>query len=260
MSVDQTDFTNALLDPNRAHPKGLVDPFGRFAGKRFDVYRNNVVASLIDAMQIAFPLINKLIGDVFFKTMAGIYVRMHPPSSPLLMFYGESFPAFLEGFKHVADLPYLADVARLELARRRCYHAADTVPIDADMLADIAPEVLMASTFTLSPALELLSSPYPIFTIWNVNMIEDAPKPEAGGEFVLLTRPELDVEMQKIDHATHILISTLKTHTLEQAYDTATRVSKDFDLSNAFNLLLKGKVITKIIAIGENNGIHSQHP
>jgi putative DNA-binding protein len=249
-----------LLNPNRAHPKELIDPFGRQAGKRFDVYRNNVVASLIDAMQIAFPVINKLIGDVFFKTMAGIYVRKHPPSSPLLMFYGESFPAFLEGFKHVAHLPYLADVARLELARRRCYHAADTVPIEADLLAEIAPEVLMTSTFTLSPALELLSSRYPIFTIWNVNMIEDAPKPEASGEFVLLTRPELDVEMQKIDLATHMFMSTLKTQNLEQAYDAATRVSKDFDLSNAFNLLLKGKIITKVAATGENNGIHTRQP
>jgi hypothetical protein len=41
----QTGFATALLDPARPAPEGLVNPFGGPAGKRFDVYRNNVAVS-----------------------------------------------------------------------------------------------------------------------------------------------------------------------------------------------------------------------
>ena len=94
MTVSQTDFTAALLNADLATPAGMVDYQGRPAGKRFDVYRNNVVVSLIDAMETAFPAIHKLVGDEFFKAMAGIYVRAHPPTTPMMMFYGEAFPEF----------------------------------------------------------------------------------------------------------------------------------------------------------------------
>ena len=38
----QTAFTTALLDHAIPAPAGLTNPFGGPAGKRFDVYRNNV--------------------------------------------------------------------------------------------------------------------------------------------------------------------------------------------------------------------------
>ena len=76
MAVTQADFTTALLDPDKPRPQGLVDPSGRPAGKRFDVYRNNVVSSLIGAMETAFPTIRRLVGDTFFGAMAGVYSRL----------------------------------------------------------------------------------------------------------------------------------------------------------------------------------------
>lgn len=79
MTVSQTQFITAVLDPMIDTPQGLVDPNGNPAGKRFDVYRNNVVASLSDALGVAFPVVQKLVGDEFFRAMAGVYLRQHPP-------------------------------------------------------------------------------------------------------------------------------------------------------------------------------------
>lgn len=248
MIVDQADFADAVLNPDLTVPSGLLDPHGRPAGKRFDVYRNNVVVSLIDAMQTAFPVVYKLLGESFFKAMAGIYVRAHPPKSPLLMFYGEDFPAFLESFKPVGHLPYLADVARLELLRRHSYHSADVAPISPEELVALSPDDLMIAKLTLVPSTYILASDYPILSIWNMNMAEDAPKPETAGQIVLVTRPHLDVEMTVLDAPTHAFLSDLGGNPLGAAYDAGIQISKDFDLSQAISLLLSQNLVAKIKA------------
>jgi len=69
-------------------------------------------------------VIKLLVGEAFFDAVAGHFVRAHPPSSPLMMFYGSEFPVFLEGFEPAKQLPYLPDMARLEHARRLAFHAA----------------------------------------------------------------------------------------------------------------------------------------
>lgn len=94
MNVGQENFTAALLDSESEIPVGLSDPKGRPAGARFSVYRNNVVVGLTDALEVAFPIILKLVGIEFFQAMSGVYLRHFPPSSPLMMYYGQEFPAF----------------------------------------------------------------------------------------------------------------------------------------------------------------------
>ena len=51
---DQSAFAAALMDPTQPAPEGLRDPFGGPAGKRFDVYRNNVAVSLTEALETGF--------------------------------------------------------------------------------------------------------------------------------------------------------------------------------------------------------------
>src|SRR3546814_13139018 len=92
------EFALALLDPERAVPKGLVGPDGEPSARRFAVYRNNVFVGLTDALRAGFPCIVRLVGDDFFAAMARVFAAATPPSSPVLLHYGAEFPDFIASF------------------------------------------------------------------------------------------------------------------------------------------------------------------
>lgn len=188
----QTEFTAALLDAERHLPAGLLaaDP-----GERFAVYRNNVVHGLSRALAAGFPAVESIVGAEFFAAMAAIYVRVSPPASPVLLDYGAALPDFLTRFEPLAELPYLADVARLELAYTRSFHAADAASLQPHRLNDIAADRIGALRVALHPSVQILRSVYPVADIWAMNTGR-APLREVAdwvAQDILLLRPHYDV-------------------------------------------------------------------
>ncbi|MEO8530935.1 MAG: DNA-binding domain-containing protein [Deltaproteobacteria bacterium] len=243
MSVSQDQFAAALLDAEIPMPAGIIDPQGRPDIKRFNVYRNNVVVGLTDALEEAFPVIRKLVGDEFFRDMGNIFVRAHPPKSPILARYGAEFAGFLENFPPAAELPYLPDVARLEQALRQSYHAGDATPIDPNGLQDIAPDDLMQVTFTFAPAVEILTSRWPIHAIWKANM-QNGPAVVMRAEDVLITRPAFHPGLDRLPAGGFAFVQALKTGL---SLDDAIRAAGvGFDLGPMLGLLFKGGAITEI--------------
>lgn len=244
MSVGQSDFTQAILDPDLAVPSGLTDPQGRPAGKRFSVYRNNVAVSLTEALETAYPVVRKLVGEEFFKAMAGIYLRQHPPTSALMMYYGSRLPAFLEGFEPVQSIGYLPDVARLERALRQSYHAADAAPIDPALLQAMPAERLMAARLRLAPAVRLVRSDWPIHAVWLANTTTDAPEPAMAAQDVLVTRPGFDPKPQLLGQGAADFIAMIgKGESFAAAIEAA---GEALDLTPLLGQLLAGGAITNI--------------
>ena len=246
MTSTQTIFADALLDPAVPMPGGLVDPLGRPAGRRFAVYRNNVAVSLTEALETGFPVLRKLLGDANFKGLAGLFLRRHPPASPLLMRYGAEMPAFLEGLPQLAHLPYLGDVARLEFALRESYHAADAEPVARATLEAMPPEDLVRARLTLAPAVRVLSSPWPILAIWERNSRDGAPKPAMAPQDVLVTRPSFDPEPRLLPHGGAAFVEALQLGlTVGQAFDRAS-AREGFDPAEPLAALLSGGAITNL--------------
>ena len=245
----QHPFGAALLDPTAATPPGLTDPQGRPAGRRFDVYRNNVAVSLTQALQTGFPVIRKLVGAEFFDAMAGVFLRAHPPETPRLQLYGTRFPGFLAGFPPVAHLPYLRDIARLELGLRQSYHAADATPLN---LHDTPPEAVLALAPRMAPATLTVVSRHPILSIWRRNTDPAAPKPGTGAETVLITRPAFDPAPHLLPPGGVALIRRLKGRTpLTQAIDAAQVEAPDADMPDILSLLLGSGALTLDTPAGE---------
>jgi hypothetical protein len=202
--------------------------------RRFGVYRNNVVASLVNALKLRFPAIARIVGDDFFAGMARLFVTAHPPRSPLLMQYGDDFADFIAGFAPAAELPYLPDVARLEAARTRAYHAADVTPLDPADIATLPPETLGALRIWLHPSVEIVRSAFPVVTIWAMNSgeAELMPIDDWRGQDALIARPALDVELRALPAGgAAFLLALSRNETLEQAAMLALADSDQFDLA-----------------------------
>lgn len=164
----QAAFARALLDPLAPCPPGLRRAGDADPAQRYAIYRNNVVASLIQALADTFPVCRELVGADFFHAMAHAYVARRLPRSPVLARYGGAFAAFVAAHAPAASVPYLADMARLEYLRVRAYYAADAVALDAAAAgARIAALSKPASArLRLHPAARALVSPYAIHALW----------------------------------------------------------------------------------------------
>jgi len=176
--------------------------------RRFLVYRNNVQHGMCSALAQRFPAVERLVGSDFFTAMARVFAAQHPPKTPVLIDWGGDFPSFLEGLPPVAKLPYLADVARLELARGRAYHAADAPVADPAALMAGDPSGLR---LILAPSVIAYSSRFPAVTIWANNQpgATAAPLPK-GPQYALIGRtPAFDVPVMPLGADQYAILTKL---------------------------------------------------
>ncbi len=240
------DFLPALRDPAAPVPRGLQDGSGRPAGRRFNVYRNNVLVSLIEALEVGFPAIRSLLGDENFRNIARGYAQTHPPKGPLMMRYGQGFPDYLAGLRALAPLPYLADVARLELALRASYHAADHIGLTGDDLAKIPPENLENTRLYLAPSVQTLRSAHPIADIHRFALNPTSPKPRPGAQDIAVLRPEFDPSPHILPPGGHAFLTALTAgQPFGNAAEIATAAAPEFDLAAMLGLLLAQNALMK---------------
>ncbi len=235
MTITQARFAAALRDPEAVLP-GLVAPGGGEAGKRLDVYRNNVASGLIAALEAGFPVVARLLGDRF-APLAAEFARAHPPSSPVMQAYGDLLPDHLAAHEIVAAVGYLPDVARLELALRQAYHARDAVPVDPARLAALPAARLATLRLTLAPAVRLVRSPWPILAIWRYHQPCAGPPPTMAEEDVLVVRPGFDPVPHLLPPGgADVVLALLSGRPLEEA-------AGDADIGAVLTVLLRGEAI-----------------
>lgn len=247
----QQYFARALLDPRLDVPRDVVAWNGSDPTKRFAVYRNNVVVSLVNALAETFPVLQELVGEEFFRAAAAEFVRQAPPDSPILAFYGSRFPAFIESFDPARSVPYLADMARLEFARVLAYHAADTQPLatlDPALLGQ-GDEALSELRFDFHPSASVVSSRFAVVSLWaadnGARAIDDFDIDSK--ETALVTRVDLDVEVVSLRPGDAEFVSTLvEGGSLGSSLENATHVRPEFDLISALSTLVRQQALTSI--------------
>ena len=155
-------------------------------------------------------------------------------------------PAFLEAFSPVAHLPYLPDVARLELLLRESYHAADHHALPPEAFGDIAPDDLMDRKFALAPSLRLLRSGHPVLGIWRANMGVSDAQPGTTGQDLAVVRRDLDPEPVSLPDGGYAFFTSLRAEeTFGAAYDAALAEVPDADLTLILQFAFTNELFTE---------------
>jgi hypothetical protein len=170
----QRDFARSLLVPGDGAALVHIADDGAGTAERFNIYRNNVAITLVAALRLAYPAVDKLVGQDFFDGAARAFIGQYPPRTACLDYYGDDFPDFLATFPPAAALAYLADVARLEWTANMVLHAPDAPALRPDALTDLAAGEHDRVRFVPHPSVRLLAVRYPADAIWRAVLDGDA--------------------------------------------------------------------------------------
>lgn len=213
----QDQFKDLMLD----HPDAVYTPRDVIvdalqAGdiplpERLKVYRNNIVGSLTDVMRATFPTLEKLVGKDFFEGMARTFILQNPPRQGCLNTYGAGFDVFIKGFAPAAGLPYLVDVASLEIALNQAYYAPDDAALTAQDLTAIPPDNLADTVLHLRSSAHLLQSAYPLAAIQDFCARADEGDEakldlDQGGVRLMVYRPQFETQVILCDAPTFVFL------------------------------------------------------
>ena len=183
-------------------------PFG--AG--IDVYRNNAWQFFLTALKRTYPVTQRRVGADFFRQLARDYRAEHPSQHGDLHWIGEAFPAWLACRMTGTGYEWLADLARLEWACETSVAAAQRDPVGLESLRRFDPDVLPHLALVWQPSLQLVASPFPIWTVWQANQHEEAAIPvdlAAGAEHCAVACIADQVTVYRLEAAEHRLLQHL---------------------------------------------------
>ena len=245
----QQDFAAALFAPGAAAP--LLAQFKDGTGEHgLALYRGNLTSTWDKTLAAAYPVLRQLVGDEFFSALSRAYGMAHPSDDADLNRFGATFAQFLEGFEHVAEYPYMPDMARLEWALHRAHFAPDASGLAASVLGALGPEQLETARFTLHPACTLLASQWAVVDLWRAHQPDSGvafPSEMATANFALATRPCWKAELAPLSHAAHAGLAVLAAGgSFGAALDAAFGIDEEFDVAAHLQRWLELSLLTAL--------------
>jgi len=172
------DFQAAFLSDIYAgtnHSAAYLDSCQVYMTDRLGIYRNNMLLTLTDILASTYPVIQKLVGAGFFKTMARHYISEHPQSEGNRHSFGAELSTFLARYEPALSLPYLPDIAAIEWAYFQAMLAEDVAVISAQELGRII-STQANYALQLHPSVQLVKQSYNALEIWQLQHQESGSR------------------------------------------------------------------------------------
>ena len=197
------------------------------------VYRNTVLHGAVEALRANYPVVEQIVGAEMSEQIAVDYASECPPRRPVLALYGERFADWLEEQSWIGDLPYLADVARIERLHIECLMSADTQPLSERRVREICQRY--GSRLNLHPSVRFTWLNTPAMSIWLAHQqgFETELAPEWTAEGPLFVRPEpFATHAVRVGRAAHRLLFGIRLgETVGSAMAAAARLYPEEDLT-----------------------------
>jgi hypothetical protein len=174
-------------------PMGGVPP-----ERSLEVYQRSLRSAVAQALAEIFPVCAELVGEDCFRAIARHHGRAHVSRHPDLAQIGETLPALIPTLGFLDSVPYLAEMARLELALQHAAGAPDAQRVaDPERVADALGERPDAWRLVLEPSATLIWARHPIRAIWHAHRDPD----RGDGRFRVdpISAPERLIVWRSID-------------------------------------------------------------
>jgi hypothetical protein len=243
------DGDNAVLAP------WWPDPDHGLTG--LSVYRNTVYKGLADALAASFPSVLAVVGTDWMREASLLFAREHLPKRAILVDYGGAFPDWLSKFKPAVDMPYLADLARLDRLWTEAHLAADDSSLAIDFGASPLIQSFEALGLRLIASARLAWFGHSIPDLWQALRGPETFSElelEAVWQAVLIWRPGHEVQIKRLTPKAHAFLTACQAGKSFAVAATETSYIDDpEDLSLVFADLISCGVFAALTPI-ETNG------
>ena len=128
----------AAIDGNAAELahqlRDEIIPIGNLSVEAtLDIYQRDYHARLSEVLGSTFETLWMILGDEDFQRLCLDYIASHPSTFRNLINYGHQMPEFLHRHRFSLEFPFLAAVAKLELAFQRVFHWRTWLGFSASM-------------------------------------------------------------------------------------------------------------------------------
>jgi len=176
--------------------------------ERLDIYYNNTLLGLTDILTATYPVLQKIVGESFFRTVASFYIETNSQITGNRHTYGGKLASFLSLYEPAASWPYLPDIAAIEWAYFQASIADDAPALDFSELTDLITKH-PGFIVSLHPGVHYIELNFNALEIWQEhqkNEIETIKLQESPQNVLIWRDQKDDIFLQKISEPLKKLI------------------------------------------------------
>ena len=164
----QNDFIKGIYNPDNQTILAEIKEGRINKVELFDIYRNNILSNLTNALRLTYNLVYRKIGDKNFEKIAKDFIMKNPSKSGNLDNYHPKFPQFLKS-SNLQNNDFLSELANFEWLLHLSYLAANGVGINIENLQKLPKEKLFEIKFKLHPSCFLIKANHNLISVYEGN-------------------------------------------------------------------------------------------
>jgi hypothetical protein len=224
-------------------------PEGAAPAARIAVYTEGYPARVTEALRESYPALANILGEGSLAGLSERYRGVLRDEPTNLNDVGAGLPCFLRTDRLTEQLAFLPELAELEWAVTRSFHAAAGDPFDPIDCKDWSIEDWQRAQIRFQPGLALLRSRWPLSALHatrNQDRDEIDVDLEQGGECVLVFRRGFEVAVEAVEPREADAVEAFRAGA--SLAEVSERLARDGALNDDVVELFQGWVSADLIA------------
>lgn len=198
----QLKFSEALLYKNSLIENEIREKKALSSHDLLQVYRNNFVMGVTEALAVTYRYTLALVGEAFFNTAARQYILQQPPQENNIINYGDGFSDYLHTLAQLQSMPYIAEMAGFEwLLEQTSNLQIETKKLDINRLAAVPEQQFAEILFQVPSQVNLFSSEQDIWQLYQMLINNSVQETDIAHccYIALKKQPDFTVELIKLN-------------------------------------------------------------